>query len=134
MSHKDTRANIFLFIYAFSELLLLAAVLEEKESGVSLTILVVSEGKGSLSVHGGTGKNLHLIEFTHDELDHFGGALLETIDSIGVLLSEMSNSLLHEGLEHTHAVLLGKSELVKLMSIDNINDGLTFSTIVLIIG
>ena len=108
--------------------------MEEKESGVSLTILVVSEGKGGLSIHGGTGKNLHLVEFTHDELDHLGGALLKTVDSIRVLLSEMSNSLLHESLEHTHAVLLGKSELVKLMSVDNINDGLTFSTIVLIIG
>jgi hypothetical protein len=119
-----------------SELLLLHAVEEEEEDGVGLAVLGVGEGEGGVSGFLRLAdEDLHLIELAHDELDGLGGALLERLDAVGlVVLLQVAAGLLHEGLDHLHAVLLGEGDFLELVSVNNVDNGLTLLIVGLVIS
>lgn len=129
------KLECFPFLQFHSELLFLHAIVEEEEDGVLLAILGVGEADGGLGIHALTHEDLHLIELANDELGKLGGTELEAIHALGlVVLLQPLNGSTEESLDHTNAVLLGKLKLDKLVSLNDVDDGFTLTTIVLIIG
>ena len=124
-----------MFFICCSEFLLLHAVVEEQEGWVLLTVLGVGESETSLNVHALTGEDLEFIEFSHYEFNHLGGTLLEIGNSVllSVLLEPADNSL-QVSLDHSHNILLCKGHLLELVSLNNIDNSLTFTTIILVIS
>ena len=111
----------------FSEFLLDHTVVEEEEGWVCLAINGVSEAKTSLlQVHTLACENLHFVEFSHDEFNHFGSSLFESINSIflSILLKVIYYSF-KVSLKHRHDILLAESHFLKLMSIYDIDNSLT---------
>lgn len=111
-----------------SEFLLLQSIVEVQEGGVGLAIHGVGEAEASiLHIQRLSCEYLHLIEFSHDKFDHFGSTLFESINSILLsIFCKMSNNSLEVSLKHSHGVLLGQGHLLKLVSINDVNDGLSF--------
>ena len=128
------KLECFSFLQIYSELLDLHGVVEEQEDGLGLAVLGVGESEGSLGVTALTGEDLHLVELGNDELGQIGGALLEVSDTVLLaVFIEVRHDSLEESLDNGDDILLGERNLLELVSLDNVDDGLSLSCIFLLI-
>lgn len=112
-----------------SELLFPEGIGEEEEGGAGIgLLLLVRKGEGAFGVEGRAGEDLEFIVLAYDELDHFGGTLLESGSALRFAsLGELLSDSLKEDLDGGHKVLLGEGDLVKLERVNKVDDGLTTS-------
>lgn len=105
------------------DLVLGKTVLPEDEVGGDTILTVVEESDHSIGVHGLTGEELVVLEVGNNLLDVGSGTLLESGNSVGVLLSKLSLDSLHVALDVGNKGLLVERGLLETKRVDNVVDG-----------